>query len=70
MFLEAEGPQNPMGPDTPSDYRIGQPVKDRTGTYVLDTIQNNINILNCNLFACPRIGNIDFNNYVENIRNI
>ena len=42
MFLEAEGPQNPMGPDTPSDYRIGQPVKDRTGTYVLDTIQNGV----------------------------
>ena len=42
MSVEPEGPQGLMGPDTPSDYRIGQPVKDRTGTYVLDTIQNEV----------------------------
>ena len=42
MSLEAEGPQGLMGPDTPSDYMIGQPVKDRIGTYVLDTIQDEV----------------------------
>ena len=42
MSLEAEGPQGLMGPDTPSDYRIDQPVKDRIGTYVLDTIQDEV----------------------------
>ena len=42
MSLEADGPPGLMGPDIPSDYRIGQPVKDRIGTYVLDTIQNGV----------------------------